>query len=243
MSTRGSKFNWACLNRRKLADYIWKISEKIIKKNLKVNSFHLMVARHLRNYIPVIISKKFEYTRALNSVRVGGLYYSHRDQNHQRSIEILFLYNPISEFLNLSKSAFWSLCWAIADTVLHEIIHMRQARRREFKFIPEYQSSAKNESQKLAQIYLGNPDEIDAYGFSISCSLYDEFGEDPAVIMNYLNSSTYKGYKNADWQMYVLAFEQDAGHMVINRLKKKILQYLKHAKKGKPYRNSEWIWY
>jgi hypothetical protein len=41
--------------------------------------------------------------------------------------------------------------------------------------------------------------------------------------------------------MYLKAFEHDHNHIILRRVKKKIVRYLGAAKMGKPYRNKDWI--
>jgi hypothetical protein len=39
----------------------------------------------------------------------------------------------------------------MADTILHEIMHMRQYRRRKFKILPDYASTAEKTEQRAEQ--------------------------------------------------------------------------------------------
>jgi hypothetical protein len=134
------------------------------------------------------------------------------------------------------------MCTTIADTILHEIIHMRQFRRRNFKELPDYASNAEKSKIREEQEYLGCSDEIDAYGFNIACELIDKFGKNKRQIVNYLNENQ-KGKKRRhnSWRMYLKAFEHDHNHPILQRVKKKVVRYLPAAEAGKPYRNKDWI--
>ena len=134
------------------------------------------------------------------------------------------------------------MCTTIADTLLHEIIHMRQFRRRNFKQLPDYASNAEKSDIRQEQEYLGCSDEIDAYGFNIACELMDKFGKNKNQIVNYLNENQ-KGKKRRhnSWRMYLKAFEHDHNHPILQRVKKKVVRYLPAAEVGKPYRNKDWI--
>ena len=134
------------------------------------------------------------------------------------------------------------MCTTIADTLLHEIIHMRQFRRRNFKQLPDYASNAEKSELREEQEYLGCSDEIDAYGFNIACELMNKFGKNNIQVVNYLNENQKsKKRRPNSWRMYLKAFEHDHNHPIIQRVKKKVVRYLPAAEVGKPYRNKDWI--
>jgi hypothetical protein len=41
--------------------------------------------------------------------------------------------------------------------------------------------------------------------------------------------------------MYLKAFNHDHNHVIIKRVKKKVIRYIPYAKLGKPYRKKDWI--
>ena len=119
---------------------------------------------------------------------------------------------------------------------------MRQFRRRKFKDLPDYASRAEKDEQNQAQSYLGKSDEIDAYGFNIACELVSKFKGDEQLITQYLNEDQSKKRRKSNcWRDYLKAFDHDHNHIIIKRLKKKVIHYLPHARVGKPYRTKEWI--
>ena len=134
------------------------------------------------------------------------------------------------------------MCLSIADAVLHEIMHMRQFRRRKFKVLPDYESNAEKTELRNEQGYLGCSDEIDAYSFNIACELFEKFKGSKRDIINYLNQNQKnKRRKHNSWRMYLKAFEHNHDHPIIKRVKKKVVRYLVAAEIGKPYRNKDWI--
>ena len=135
------------------------------------------------------------------------------------------------------------MCYSIADTIMHEVIHMRQYRRRNFKDIPGYYSTASLAKKRNEQVYLGHDDEIDAYSFNIACQLLDRFSGNRKEIANYLNKDFGdKRLKKDGFKMYMDTFDHDHGHRVIRKLKKKVINYLPNAEElGKPYKTSDWL--
>jgi tRNA G37 N-methylase TrmD len=70
------------------------------------------------------------------------------------------------------------------------------------------------------------------------------FSGDHKKIVKYLNENQKnKRGRNNCWKDYVRAFDYNHNHPVIQKLKKKIIQYLPNAEIGKPYRNKDWINY
>ncbi len=236
------EFNWSTLTRDNIFKLCYSLGHHIINKELTIDEFHTIFKKHLKKHFPILITKKFFHKLPLNRVSIGGAYYSDYDKNNQKCIQLEVFYNPSFPFLKLPALRFKRVCMLVADTLLHEIIHMRQYRRREFKILPDYASTAKKSSQRKEQSYLGNSDEIDAYGFNIACELYSRFQGNRREIVKHLNKNLKnRRSKNDSWKMYLKAFDHQHDHVIIKRLKKKIIRYLPYASIGKPYLTTDWI--
>lgn len=236
------KFNWALLDRKGIFDFLYLLAPELTSSNITVEKFHKKITDHLKKHIPIKTRKSFNFLVESNTVWVGGTYYSDYDLNKTKCIEIVLEYNPGQQKLKLRPQQFKRLCWGIADTLLHEIIHMRQYRRRKFKALPDYASNAEKLNVRREQSYLGCSDEIDAYGFNIACELYDKFHGDFDLVIQYLNENQ-KGTnrRHNSWRMYLKAFQHDHNHKIIKRVKQKVVRYLPFAELGKPYKNKDWI--
>jgi flagellar hook protein FlgE len=242
MATSTKNFDWSVLTRNSIITLMQSLSPEIVKQPLPVDQFHKKVTGLLKKYIPVRVRKSFSPKVDRGFVYVGGCYYSGYDEDYEKCIEVLFQYRANEKIINLTSKRFASMCTTIADTLLHEIIHMRQFRRRNFKYLPDYASNAEKNEVREEQGYLGCSDEIDAYGFNIACELMDKFGKNRKQVINYLNENQ-KGKKRRhnSWRMYLKAFEHDHNHPILQRVKKKVVRYLPAAEAGKPYRNKDWI--
>jgi hypothetical protein len=177
-----------------------------------------------------------------NNVWVGGLYDSISDIQQKTAITVALQFNSKSN-LKISQKHFQRFCFTVADTILHEVIHMRQYRRRGFKDIPGYESTANLARKRYEQTYLGHNDEIDAYSFNIACQLLERFKGDKDQIITYLNKDLQdKRLKKDGYQMYLNAFDHNHGHRVIRKLKKKVINYIPNAVEiAKPYKTSDWL--
>lgn len=236
------KFDWSILDRNNIIDYMMIIEDDLVNKELSITAFHRKISNHLKKNIPIRTRKNFNSLVEPNLVWVGGTYYSDYDQEKKKCIELVFEYNEFFDSIKISRRNFRRTCIAIADTLLHEIIHMRQYRRRKFKPLPDYASNASKIGIRREQSYLGCSDEIDAYGFNIACELYDKFYGKHSKIIEYLNENQKgKQRKSNSWRIYLKAFQHDHRHPIIQRVKKKVVRYLSQAEIGKPYRNKDWI--
>jgi hypothetical protein len=242
MITPRVKFNWSTLDRETIANFALSLESELVNVDLTVGQFHSRLTNHLKKLAPIRFRKSANYKVQPNQVWVGGTYYSDWDQDKKKCIELLFVYPLFEENICISKKRYRGMCNTIADTLLHELIHMRQYRRRKFKIIPDYNSTADKSERREEQSYLGCNDEIDAYGFNIACELIEKFKGNYDDIINYLSENQKgKQRRHNSWRMYLKAFQHDHNHPIIQRLKKKIVRYLPQAYIGKPYRNKDWI--
>ena len=238
-----SLYDWSSLNRDSMVSIISTAGKDIVGFKLDPITFTKILRTKLREYnIPVKIKTVFESPLSDENIWVGGLYDSDLDNHGKRAITLLFNYTDRYEKIKLSYYQFRKLCYNITDIIFHEIIHLRQYRRRNFKDIPGYASTAELFRKRQVQEYLGDPDEIDAYAFNIACELYDIYKQDYRSILNYLNSDLTDGRKKQTlYRMYLYTFDHNHNNSVIKKLKKKITHYLPYAALGKPYKTSDWL--
>lgn len=242
MATKKAIFDWSILNRQYLINILWQLSPEIVDKKLEPHKFHRTISKQIKKFLPVRVVKKIDAGVEQGWVYLGGCYYSDWDKFRKTCIEVSLCYNPLDEYVFLNKKRFFRISKSFADVILHEIIHMRQYRRRKFKVIPDYESNAEMDELRKEQSYYGCSDEIDAYSFNIACELLDKFKGNIDLAANYVGKKHKKGQiKSNSLRYYLKAFEYNHTHFIIKRLKKRVMRYLPHAKQGKPYRNKDWI--
>lgn len=237
-----SKFDWSSINRYELTNYIWSLYPKIINKEISIRHFHRILGDHIKKVVPIKLKKWGDNKVENNCIWIGGAYYSELDKEKQKSIELVLVYKSKAETIRITSKNFERSCRTISHTIMHELIHMRQYRRRKFKVLPAYNSTAEKTEQREEQTYLGCSDEIDAYSFNIACELLYKFQNDTGKVIEYLNQDqTGKRRNHNSWRMYLKAFNHDHEHPIIKRVKQKVVRYLPNALYGKPYRNRDWI--
>lgn len=237
------KFDWSLLDRQGLINFMQLLKPEIVGKSYKIAEIHRLLSGHIKKYLPVKIVKKTDIKVDFGYIYVGGTYYSDADKGKKKCIELCLVYNPFEEIINFTAKKYRAMCVTLADTLLHEIIHMRQFRRRKFKYLPDYASTAEKTEQRKEQSYLGCSDEIDAYSFNIACELMDKFKNSHNQVSKYLNViRPRRTRKTGIWHMYLKAFDYDHNHTIIKKVKTKVIRYLPKAEIGKPYKNKDWIW-
>jgi hypothetical protein len=241
MPIAGAQFDWSMLDRNGLIQMLWQIYPEVVDKKLTPAKFKDIVAKHIKKWLPVRVSLKADPIVEIGWIYTGGTYYSYWDEEDKKCIEVVFNYNPFDEKVIITKDRFKRICRIFADVVLHEVIHMRQYRRRDFKILPDYESHADKSELREEQSYLGCTDEIDAYSFNIACELLERL-HDPKKIEEYVGKRHRRGHLLSNGlRGYLKAFEYDHNHPIIKRLKKKIIHYIPNAQLGKPYRTADWI--
>jgi len=235
-------FNWVELTRNGI---IGIVQQSLIEVSnpILVPEFHGRVVSLLKKHIPIRVKKKFvPNALKIGQVAISGYYYLDYDQAGNKPIELIFFYHSRDDHIKLNRKRISNIGVLVADTILHEIIHMSQFRKKNFLFCPEYRSCARRAKTRTAQEYLGKFDEIDAYAFNIVDELADRFGPDRSKIVAYINSDQrYCRQRNNSWLMYIRAFEHNHNHPVIRRLKKRVVKYLDRIHTGRPYDVNPWL--
>ena len=155
-------------------------------------------------------------------VYVNGYYDPEDDKEHECAIELIIVHNFPKDLVWYPTHSTLILT-QIFDTVVHELRHQRQYRKRKFKVGPERGQGHKE--------YLADPDEVDAYSISIATELVRSLGRTRAL--RYLhNIDTLSRFKlNKQFVspclgMYVGEFSNPR-NPIIKKLTKKIYIRLK----------------
>jgi len=241
--TIASSFNWSEWDKQSIIDMVYMAKDLVVDQNLTVTEFNTRLTKHIKYWLPVRSRKSYDAKVEENHLWIGGMYYTEYDMEKQKCIELHLCYKKGTNRINLTPRRFTRICNRVADVLLHEIIHMRQARKRKFKNLPGYSSKAESTKQRQEQEYLGDNDEIDAYAFNMACELNEKFQGYIKQIVDYFNEPQ-KGkrrYYNT-WRMYLKAFDWDSDHRIIRRLKKRCIYYLSRSQISKPFHSKDWIY-
>jgi hypothetical protein len=169
---------------------------------------------------------------------LGLLFFPSTDFSKSLLVGVIFNKSIFNEIFTNSL-LFWSL---FADTILHEIIHMRQYRSRNFKDIPGYESTAYYHRQRQNQEYYGHRDEMGAHSFNIACEMIDRFGYDPAAIRNHMDTLTSRT-KRGTFTKFLATFDWDHDHVKVRQMKQKVMKQLEYAVIGRPFKTTTHLTY
>lgn len=236
-------FNWSLLDRNILYSMLYRARRHIVGKALPTTAIHRILSTHIKAHLPVRVLRKSRTKQLPKLIYVGGTYYSDYDQSGRKQIEIVFSYHPSDYELTITRQGWDKICQLFADTVLHEIVHMRQYRSRGFKTINGYESSAHALAARVDQSYYGHKDEIGAFSFNIACELNARFNGSVDKVVEYLRSEPSRHLTRGTYTAYLDAFNWDHDHQIIKKLKRKILQQLPNAAAGKPFPTSKYLNY
>jgi len=186
------------------------ITPKYIRRTL-LGSFHdidLCVAIEIASFIEID-----HYTYDAGAYAIGGAYVP--DVGFDFELKISFSAHDIENGFESNQKWVDDFALELAQVSIHENKHREQAEARDnMPVYAEYRVAA-NRTQE----YLGNYDEIDAYGLSIAYQLSERFGDEA------LHMLQFEGVQQiTDLCEYTKAFNK--GHIVLKRLFKKIATHL-----------------
>lgn len=157
-----------------------------------------------------------------NSIEFNIYYDSGLDEADEVSIELFLITNPSDEIIILDGANFDSLAKTIADSICHEMIHMKQSRSRGFLEVRKIYDESFEDDFEDSQIHLSDPDEIDAYADKIA----EEIVDLPDLYKKLENPAIITIHESIDLWAYVHAFAKDMSHPVLRKLLKKIYKNL-----------------
>ena len=228
------EFNWIQLNHDCLYEIMYEIAPNVQDKLLSPKQFHRIAANNIRKHLPITVCMKYNPIVPPKMIFIGGAYYPTADENGEKCIEINFNYDLTNTLLLINNKRFNRFCLLFADTMLHEIIHMRQYRGRYHEANHSYPSQVKNKKKRDEQSYLGNLDEIEAYAFNIACELLRRYNGNQQRAIEHLDLG-YRRIKD-NYSKYLKTFDKNQNHQVIIKLKKMIIFFIPRAANiKKPY--------
>jgi hypothetical protein len=237
-------FNWSQLDRDNLYSMLYSTGRDIVGQKITVKSLHKQLGSHIKSCLPVSIKKwQYDTKQDRGFPYIGGSYDSVQDKKgKKRFIEVVLSYHPADTEVRITEYRWRRLCSLFADTILHEIIHMRQYRSRNFKDIPGYESTAYYHKQRMDQEYYGHRDEMGAFSFNIACELLDKFGYDPLSIHVYMDTVTSRT-KKGTFTKFLATFDWNHNHTKVRQMKQKVMKQLQYAAYGRPFKTTTHLTY
>jgi hypothetical protein len=237
-------FNWSLLDRDTLYSMLYSLKPEIVDRRLPIGEIIRQISKHIKAHLPIKVVSYKHKPVTKGQIWIGGAYYSDLDKaGKKRFIEIEFAVPADVKTMKTSSYRWERICTLFADTVLHEIIHTRQYRARNFKDIPGYESTAYYAKDRAWQQYYGDRDEMGAHSFNIAQDMLDKFDWDPTAIRDYLDSKIPKRARPTGWARFMKSFDYDHSHPKVIQMKRKIMTQLENAYYGKPFKTTTHLTY
>jgi uncharacterized protein YqiB (DUF1249 family) len=241
---RRTPFNWSLLDRETLYSMLYELKAEIVDKRLSIGEITSIISKHIKRHLPLKVTSNRYKPVKKGELWIGGAYHSYLDYaGNKRFIEIELSFPTTAETMKTSLYRWERICRLFADTVLHEVIHTRQYRARNFKDIPGYESTAYYAKDRKEQEYYGHRDEMGAHSFNLAQDMLDKFGFDPKAIRDYLDAPVPKRKKQHSWGRFMKAFEYNHDHPKVRQMKRKIMNQLEYAYIGKPFKTPNHLTY
>jgi len=194
------------------------LEQLILDKIFLTDNFIDLVGNFISHRFKVDVLHAVSAQVNFGDIDITAHYNSDKDENCKISIELILITNPYDQYLIFDKELFDQFSIRLADTLAHELIHMRQSRARDYKHI-EYKN---NEELQTDSEYLSNPDEIDAFAYGIAVELKNL----PNPLKKLSNPKTITIKDSANLWTYVKTFSNDDTNTILKKLYKKIYKYL-----------------
>lgn len=174
------------------------------------------VARKFR--VNVLHAKALEVE--LSELNINAYYDPERDERSKFSIELILVTNPNDNYLIIDSNLWTLFVNRLSDSLAHELIHMRQARARDFLFVEHRARHTVDIDENL--VYLSDPDEIEAYAYNIATELREHLNP----LSKILNPASVSVNDSVNLWAYIQAFSKDITHPVVKKLLKKVYKLL-----------------
>lgn len=227
-------YDWAAVTRQDIIDHLRPISYMLTNQPLDIDYLYDIFSKKLKEKYPVSTKKIKRVKSMTGKMSIGGRYYPCQDKVNKKSIYVIFSFNTRDSAITITGKTFNRLLALIADTIMHEMIHMKQYRKRNFQSLDQSRVYAAKDLTGTWQRYYGQYDEIDAHAFNIACELINKF-KSIDIIRDFLdcNKQSNTLYMFATYLQY---FDNNHDHKIIKLLKKKIRHYIPYALIGKPFK-------
>jgi len=162
-------FNWSELDRTMLYSMLYELKPKIVDKRLPIAEITSIISKHIKALLPIkVTSNRYKPVKP-GEVWIGGAYHSYLDNlGNKRFIEVELSFPTTADSMKTSLYRWERMCRLFADTVLHEIIHMRQFRRRNFNKLRVkqlYYGTLLTSIQQVVDFLLGYQEYLKSVGF------------------------------------------------------------------------------
>ena len=202
---------------------------KVVGKVIKPAALAKEIEKTVGRKYSIEVSVQFAPSLGRGEMSANAYYDQEADLEGERAIEIeLLISDKDRKGLDIGNEGFDALISNLAKVIVHEMLHKAQAMKRSFVKPKRFQvGSSLDPKIAQAQEYMGNSDEIEAYGHNIAVELLKSFGSRKDALTALRNFVRIPPDKSPDLFAYLTVFGMDKNHPVLKKLINKVVLYLK----------------
>lgn len=210
--------------RKDVLPILEKLSDKIVDRVVPLDELIDIIGLFISSNFRINVMHGTSNNAVPGSMMINAEYDQEQDEKNKISITMILITFPNDNNFLWDEEQFDHVMKQIADTVIHELVHMKQCRARDFEEY-HYEQDEFDDDKQAAQHYLGNYDEIDAYSYNIACELLDCGNLHQArKTLSCPSKITLESSVNL-WA-YLNTFDKNVNHPKIRKLIKKIYKRL-----------------
>ena len=197
----------------------------------------VQIAKALESTVRKAYGVEFTYKFVPNfqggDMNANAYYDPDADKEGDTPIEMELLFSPDDKRgIDIDNEGFDVLINIMAKNIAHELLHKSQFSNRGYVQAKPFKVS-KGVDPKIAaaQEYMGNSDEIEAYGHNIAVELMNNLGSRKKALTALRNFVRIPPNVSPDLYGYLIAFGMDKNHPVLKKLVKKVILYLRELDK------------
>ena len=206
---------------------------KIVGKSITPPNLAKAIQKAVGRTFGVEVTAQYATTLKSGDMSANAYYDQGADLEGDPAVEVELLFSPEDKKgMDIDDVGFDGLSSHMAKVIVHELLHKSQAGNRGFvKPKPFKVSGIADPKVAKSQEYLGNSDEIDAYGHNIAVELLKNYGSRKNSLTALRNFVKIPPDKSPDLFAYLVAFGMDKNHPVLKKLVKKVILFLKELDK------------
>ena len=206
--------------REQVRDICQSLDSKVVDQVYLINDLVDLLGKFISRRFRVSTLHAQAWEVEPTELNINAFYDPEKDELGKPSIELVLVTNPNDRHLILDQELWTLFVNRLADSLAHELIHMRQSRARDFIFVESRAYRDMEIDENLT--YLSDLDEVDAYAFNIATELREHL--DPLSKLK--NPAAVSVNDSINLWAYMQAFSKDMKSPPIKRLLKKVYKYL-----------------
>ena len=206
---------------------------KIVGKSITPPNLAKAIQKAVGRTFGVEVTAQHSTSLKSGDMSANAYYDQEADLEGDPAVEVELLFSPEDKKgMDIDDVGFDELSSHMAKVIVHEMLHKTQAKVRGYvKPRPFKVSGIDDPKIAKSQEYLGNSDEIDAYGHNIAVELLKNYGSRKNSLTALRNFVRIPPDKSPDLFAYLVTFGMDKNHPVLKKLVKKVILFLKELDK------------